>query len=164
MSCVPSPRRGRGQPRWAEVQDKEIGGEGQEVGGGRRRRAPVAPALNVPYVLAAALVQYPLMILLPLFLGWWIRRRYRVGWGIFLAGAGTFIFSQVVHLPLNWALGLVGGGRGVALWPLVPLALAAGLSAGVCEEGRPLACLDPLPEARPELARGLAVRRRARRR
>jgi uncharacterized membrane protein YhfC len=40
-------------------------------------------------------------------------------------------------------LGLLGGGRGpalsgvegVALWPLIPMALVAGLSAGVCEEG-----------------------------
>ncbi len=47
----------------------------------------------------------------------------------------TFILSQIVHLPLNWALGLLGGGRGVALWPLAPMALVAGLSAGICEEG-----------------------------
>ncbi len=103
--------------------------------------APAQPArsgplpLNVPFVLASALVQYPLMILLPILLGWWLRRRYRVGWGVFLAGAGTFIFSQIVHLPLNYALGLLGGGRGVALWPLIPMALVAGLSAGICEEG-----------------------------
>ena len=52
------------------------------------------------------------MIFFPLALGWWIRRRYRVGWGIFFAGAATFVLSQIVHLPLNWALGLLGGGRG----------------------------------------------------
>ena len=93
------------------------------------------PPLNVPFLLMAFLVQYPLMLLFPLLLGWWLRRRYGVRWGLFGAGALTFIASQVVHLPLNWALGLLGGGRGVALWPLVPLALVAGLSAGVCEEG-----------------------------
>jgi uncharacterized membrane protein YhfC len=93
------------------------------------------PPLNVPFLLMAFLVQYPLMLLFPLLLGWWLRRRYGVGWGLFGAGTLTFIASQVVHLPLNWALGLLGGGRGVALWPLVPLALVAGLSAGVCEEG-----------------------------
>ena len=93
------------------------------------------PPLNVPFLAAAFLVQYPLMIVFPLLLGWWLRRRYAAGWGIFSAGAATFILSQVVHLPLNWALGLLGGGRGLASWPLVPMALAAGLSAGICEEG-----------------------------
>jgi uncharacterized membrane protein YhfC len=93
------------------------------------------PPLNVPFLLSSVLIQYPLMIFFPLVLGWWIRRRYRVGWGIFWAGAATFILSQIVHLPLNWALGLLGGGRGVALWPLAALALVAGLSAALCEEG-----------------------------
>ncbi len=91
--------------------------------------------LNVPFVLASALIQYPLMLLLPILLGWWIHRRYRIGWGVWLAGAGTFVLSQIVHLPLNYALGLLTGGRGVGLWPLIPLALVAGLSAGICEEG-----------------------------
>jgi uncharacterized membrane protein YhfC len=106
--------------------------------GGAAGAAPVQagpPPLNVPFLVVAFLVQYPLMLLFPLLLGWWLRRRYGVGWGLFGAGALTFIASQVMHLPLNWALGLLGGGRGVALWPLVPLALVAGLSAGVCEEG-----------------------------
>jgi uncharacterized membrane protein YhfC len=93
------------------------------------------PPISVPFVLASVLFQYPLMIFFPLALGWWIRRRYGIGWGIFWAGAATFILSQIVHLPLNWALGLLGGGRGVALWPLPALALVAGLSAGICEEG-----------------------------
>ena len=89
----------------------------------------------MPFLLSSVLIQYPLMIFFPLALGWWIRRRYRVGWGIFWAGAATFILSQIVHLPLNWALGLLGGGRGVALWPLAAIALVAGLSAALCEEG-----------------------------
>jgi uncharacterized membrane protein YhfC len=89
----------------------------------------------VLFLLSSVLIQYPLMILFPLALGWWIRRRYRVGWGIFWAGAATFVLSQIIHLPLNWALGLLGGGRGVALWPLAALALVAGLSAAFCEEG-----------------------------
>jgi uncharacterized membrane protein YhfC len=81
------------------------------------------------------LIQFPLMIGFPLALGWWIRRRYGMSWGLFGAGVLTFIVSQVVHLPLNYGLGLLGGGRGVALWPLPLVALMAGLSAGVCEEG-----------------------------
>jgi uncharacterized membrane protein YhfC len=93
------------------------------------------PAINAPLLLATVFIQLPLMLVFPVLLGWWIRRRYGPGWGIFVAGALTFIASQVVHLPLNWALGLLGGGRGVATWPLVPMALVAGLSAALCEEG-----------------------------
>ncbi len=93
------------------------------------------PPVNAPLLLVTFLAQMPLMLLFPLLLGWWIRRRFGIGWGVFGIGALTFIASQVVHLPLNYALGLLGGGRGVALWPLIPLALVAGLSAGVCEEG-----------------------------
>lgn len=93
------------------------------------------PPINVPLLLVTFLVQMPLMLLFPLALGWWLRRRFGIGWGVFGIGALTFIASQVVHLPLNYALGLLGGGRGIGLWPLIPLALAAGLSAGVCEEG-----------------------------
>ena len=86
-------------------------------------------------MLASVLVQIPLMLVFPILLGWWIRRRYSVGWGVFGAGALTFIGSQVLHLPFNWAIGLIGGGRGVALWPLPLVAVVAGLSAGVFEEG-----------------------------
>ncbi|MCU0501122.1 MAG: YhfC family glutamic-type intramembrane protease [Anaerolineae bacterium] len=92
-------------------------------------------SINIPLLLSSFLIQLPLMLAFPIVLGWWIRRRYGVGWGIFWAGALTFVVSQVVHLPLNYALGLLGGSRGVALWPLPLMALVAGLSAGVCEEG-----------------------------
>ena len=94
-----------------------------------------AVPINVPRLLTTFLVQMPLMILFPILLGAWIRRKYGIGWGVFGIGAATFVASQVVHIPLNYARGLLTGGRGVATWPLIPLALAAGLSAGVCEEG-----------------------------
>lgn len=104
-------------------------------------RADEMPPVN-PGLLATIFgVQLPIMIGLPVLLGWFIRRRYGIGWGVFALGALTFVLSQVVHLPLNAALGLLGGGRGVALWPLVPMALVAGLSAGICEEGARLLVL-----------------------
>ena len=103
------------------------------VGAGGATR-PVTP-LSAGLLLSIMLVQLPLMLLFPLAMGWWIRRRYGVGWAVFGAGALTFIVSQAVHLPLNWALGLLGSGRGVGTWPLLPMAIAAGLSAGICEEG-----------------------------
>ncbi len=97
--------------------------------------APPPAKVNVPMLLSALLIQAPLMVIFPFALGWWIRRRYGIGWRVFGAGVLAFVGSQIVHLPLNYALGLLGGGRGVALWPLPLMALVAGLSAGVCEEG-----------------------------
>jgi len=92
------------------------------------------PAPNWPYMIAAFIVQYPLMIVLPLLAGWQLVRREWATWGVFWAGALTFVLSQAVHLPLNWAIGLLGDtARGVALWPLPYLAIVAGLSAGLCE-------------------------------
>jgi uncharacterized membrane protein YhfC len=79
-------------------------------------------------------VQLPLMIAFPIFLGFAIRRRLQVPMSVWLIGAGAFVVSQLVHLPLNFALGLIGPPRGVALLPRAALGAVAGLSAGVCEE------------------------------
>lgn len=86
------------------------------------------------FLLVALLVQLPLMIGLPLVVGRQLARRWQVPWRLWAAGALTFVASQVVHLPLNWALGLLGTTRGLGLLPLLPLAIVAGLSAGLCEE------------------------------
>ncbi len=85
-------------------------------------------------LVAAFVVEILIMLGAPVTLWWFLRRRYRASWGLIAVGALTFVLSQVVHLPLNWGLGLVGGGRGVALWPLPAMAAVAGLSAGLCEE------------------------------
>jgi uncharacterized membrane protein YhfC len=79
-------------------------------------------------------VEILIMLALPVILMLLLIRRPGVSWGLILAGVVAFVGSQVVHLPLNWGLGLLGGGRGVALWPLPLMALVAGLSAGICEE------------------------------
>jgi ABC-2 type transport system permease protein len=76
------------------------------------------------------------MILLPVILATRLRRRWRVGWALFLAGCATFAASQAVHLPLNtWLtdLGVLAepGQLGVPLWRT---ALVLGLTAGLCEE------------------------------
>jgi uncharacterized membrane protein YhfC len=90
--------------------------------------------IDVGVLLTSALFQFPVMCLLPLALGLAIWRRVGAGWRWWLTGAGAFIASQVVHLPLNWAIGLLGAPRGVALLPLPAVALIAGLSSGLCEE------------------------------
>jgi uncharacterized membrane protein YhfC len=80
-------------------------------------------------------IEILIMLALPVILVLLLIRRPGVSWGLILAGAVAFVGSQVVHLPLNFGLGLLGGGRGVALWPLPLMALVVGLSAGLCEEG-----------------------------
>jgi uncharacterized membrane protein YhfC len=86
-------------------------------------------------LLATVLVvQLPLMIVFPIVLGFTLRRRLQVPMSVWLIGALAFVVSQMVHLPLNFALGLLGPPRGVALLPRPVIGVVAGLSAGVCEE------------------------------
>ncbi|NLG28769.1 MAG: YhfC family intramembrane metalloprotease [Chloroflexi bacterium] len=76
------------------------------------------------------------MILLPVVLATFLRRRVSTPWALFLAGCATFVVSQIVHLPLNRLLSSTG------VLPALPVGSAAlwrtaivlGLSAGVCEE------------------------------
>ena len=79
-----------------------------------------------------------LMILLPIGLGIYLTRRWKLGWRLWLIGAGTFILSQVAHIPFNLVMSLL-----LNRTPLVDLAPAGqlifnaaflGLSAGLFEE------------------------------
>jgi uncharacterized membrane protein YhfC len=89
-------------------------------------------------ILIAHVLNGLLMILLPIGLGIYLTRRWRLGWRLWLIGAGTFILSQVGHIPFNllmsWLLNRT---------PLVQLppagqqifnAVFLGLSAGLFEE------------------------------
>ena len=85
--------------------------------------------LAVLYVL-----NFVLMIGLPIALGFFLNARLRVPWRLWFIGVATFVLSQVGHIPFNALLF-----NGVMLppataWPLPVLALAAGLSAGLFEE------------------------------
>ena len=79
-----------------------------------------------------------LMILLPVLLGIWLARRYRVGWKLFFIGAAGFIVSQVLHIPFNhfvldpFVKGFLD--QGETLGRILLAALLFGLSAGVFEE------------------------------
>ncbi len=87
---------------------------------------------------AAHLLNGLLMIALPLALGVVLARRWRLGWGLFGAGAATFVASQVFHIPFNYLVltpfvterGMFAAG-GLAF---IAAALLYGLSAGVFEE------------------------------
>jgi uncharacterized membrane protein YhfC len=117
---------------WKATPDGALHGSAEPSPPPRPAAAPVP--LSVALLLTSLLVQIPLMIALPIALGARLARRYGCGWRPWGAGALAFVLSQVVHLPFNWATGLMGGGRGLGLLPLPLLALAGGLSAGLCEE------------------------------
>ncbi len=68
-------------------------------------------------LIAAFVVEILIMLGAPVALWLFLRRRYGAAWGLMAVGALTFVLSQVVHIPLNWGLGLIGGGRG---WPSGP--------------------------------------------
>jgi uncharacterized membrane protein YhfC len=79
-----------------------------------------------------------LMILMPVLLGVYLARRFRLGWRLWWIGAGTFILSQVGHIPFNAVLG-ISFERGLLPAPpenyqLAFSALVLGLSAGLWEE------------------------------
>jgi uncharacterized membrane protein YhfC len=78
----------------------------------------------------ALIVELSFVIGFPLALGWWFRRRWRVSWLLFAAGALTFGVSQAVHLPLNQAIFALAP----APLPQWANALILGFTAGLCEE------------------------------
>jgi ABC-2 type transport system permease protein len=78
-----------------------------------------------------------LMMLFPPVLAALLRRRFEVRWFLFCVGTLTFIFSQVVHFPLNdWLkhLQLLPENQLNNDFPLWRTSLILGLTAGICEE------------------------------
>ncbi|MGD8633137.1 MAG: YhfC family glutamic-type intramembrane protease [Anaerolineales bacterium] len=85
----------------------------------------------------AHVLNFTVMIALPLALGIWMKKRFGLSWALFGWGALTFIASQVLHVPFNqivlvpWIvrLGFPESGSGLVIGSLL-----VGLSAGVFEE------------------------------
>ena len=71
-------------------------------------------------------------------LGVYLTLRFKIGWRLWWIGAFTFLFSQVVHLPFNYLVlnpiiaDLIE--KIPEAWHLPLIALALGLSSGLCEE------------------------------
>ncbi len=78
------------------------------------------------------------MIVLPIFLGFWLTRKFKLSWKLFFAGALTFIASQVLHIPFLYGLtALFANGTlpsPPAAWNAIFNAVLLGLLAGIFEE------------------------------
>ena len=81
-------------------------------------------------------INYALMILIPIVVAIFIRRRTDAPWRLFFIGAVTFIASQVLHIPFNFVVqrsGLLPSDT-TLMTNLLVYAAFLGLSAGVFEE------------------------------
>jgi len=78
------------------------------------------------------------MIVLPIMLGFWLTRKFKLSWKLFFAGAITFIVSQILHIPfLIGATALFANGTLPSpseSWATIFNAVFLGLAAGVFEE------------------------------
>ncbi len=86
-------------------------------------------------------IAYPIGILIMfavgIAVGIFFTRRYRLGWGLYLIGAATFVFSQIGHIPFNIIAGRVLNepiSQLPATGRLIASAVFLGLSSGLWEE------------------------------
>jgi len=79
-----------------------------------------------------------LMVAMPLGLGIFLTRKFKLGWGLFGIGAVTFILSQVGHIPFNLVITRLLNQSDIVYWHPVAQtvfnAIFLGLSAGIFEE------------------------------
>ena len=88
-------------------------------------------------LIAAYLLSVSGMLILPFVLAFYLVRKFKLSWKLVLAGALTFIASQVLHIPVVYGLtGLFSGGvlSIPAAWALLFNAIVLGLLAGIFEE------------------------------
>jgi uncharacterized membrane protein YhfC len=87
---------------------------------------------------APLVINFLLMVAMPVLLGWMIARRRRVSWRFFGIGAATFVLAQLGHIPFNYlVLSKLLAGMTLASQRAMELltALFLGCSAGLFEEG-----------------------------
>ena len=89
-------------------------------------------------ILVTSIIAVLGMILLPILLGFWLTRKFKLSWKLFFAGALTFIVSQVFHIPfLAWLTAMFNNGTlptPPAVWNTIFNAVLLGLLAGLFEE------------------------------
>jgi uncharacterized membrane protein YhfC len=79
-----------------------------------------------------------LMVAVPILLGIYLTRRFKLGWRLWWIGAAVFVLSQLGHIPFNAILGIYLNPRLLTLPQNLQQVLGAGilgLSAGLWEEG-----------------------------
>lgn len=78
------------------------------------------------------------MVVLPILLGFWLTRKFKLSWKLFFAGAATFIVSQILHIP--FLVGMTAMFANGTLpsppvaWSTAFNAVFLGLAAGIFEE------------------------------
>jgi uncharacterized membrane protein YhfC len=89
-------------------------------------------------ILVTSIIGVLGMILLPLVLGFWLVRKFKLSWKLFFAGVLTFIASQVLHIPFLYGLtALFKNGtlpNPPEAWTTIFNAVLLGLLAGIFEE------------------------------
>ena len=79
------------------------------------------------------------MIAMPIVLGIYLARRFKLGWRLWWIGAAIFVLSQVGHIPFNWVMSILLNKTALVNWPhtaqTVFNVVFLGLSAGLWEEG-----------------------------
>lgn len=89
--------------------------------------------LEVTYPLSSVLI-----ILIALLPGFYLTRKFRLGWRLYWIGGAIFIISQILHIPFNigltylFRLGFLPSPP--ESWQLIFNAIILGLSAGLFEE------------------------------
>jgi uncharacterized membrane protein YhfC len=89
-------------------------------------------------MLAAAFVLNSLgMILLPIVLAFYLTRKFSLPWKLVLAGAVTFVASQILHIPFVYGLTALFNNGVLSIpeaWTTIFNAVVLGLLAGIFEE------------------------------
>ena len=84
------------------------------------------------------LINGVIMVALPVGLGFFLSRRFQIGWRVWWIGAATFVLSQVGHIPFNLIVFPVYQKYIISPlptgWSIILISLFLGLSAGLWEE------------------------------
>lgn len=89
-------------------------------------------------ILVTSIIGVLGMIVLPILLGFWLTRKFKLSWKLYFAGAVTFIASQILHIPfLIGVTALFNNGTLPSppmTWTTAFNAVFLGLAAGIFEE------------------------------
>lgn len=89
-------------------------------------------------ILVTSIIGVLGMIILPIVLGFWLTHKFKLSWKLWVAGAVTFIASQVLHIPVLYGLTAIFANGMLPsppiAWTTIFNAVLLGLLAGIFEE------------------------------